>query len=77
MEKFGKKIEHVVHNHFAGLGDHLAAQSRTTANGSCRVMAPSVRGRSYCRHGNKKSAGSELSLEISAKGATTFGAKQS
>lgn len=76
MEKFGKKIEHVIHNHFAARGDHLAAQhpdgSKRIVPGHGTVDARQV----VCRHSNKKSAGSDTLAEISAKGATTANLKQ-
>jgi len=77
MEKFGKRIEHVVHNHFAALGDHLAAQhpddTKRIVPGSGTVDARAV----TTRHSNKKSVGSETLAEISSAGATQFGSNKS
>jgi hypothetical protein len=77
MEKFGKKIEHQIHNHFAASGDHLAAQhpddSKRIVPGAGTVDARAV----TTRHSNKKSVGSETLADVSADGATQFGANKS
>jgi hypothetical protein len=77
VEKFGKRIEHVVHNHFAAQGDHLAAQhaddTKRIVPGSGTIGARDV----VTRHSNKKSVGSETLADVSAEGATTFGASKS
>ena len=75
MEKFGKQIEHVVHNHLR----RRVITCCPAADDSKRIVpgtAPSVRGRCVTRHSNKKSVGSD-SCRNSCEGATTFGAKQS
>lgn len=68
-ERFGSKIEHVISNHFAGIGDHLAAQhpdpDKRIVPGSGTVDARTP----VTRHSNKKSVGSETLAEVSSDGA--------
>lgn len=76
-ERFGSKIEHQIHSHFAAQGDHLAAMhpddSKRIVPGSGVVDSRAV----TTRHSNKKSVGSETLAEVSAAGATQFGANKS
>jgi len=77
MAKFGTKIEHQIYNHFVAQGDHLAAQhpddKLRIVPGSDTIGARDV----VTRHSNKKSVGSETLADVSAEGATTFGASKS
>ncbi|MGH9807696.1 MAG: hypothetical protein ACRD9W_10630 [Terriglobia bacterium] len=76
MEKFGCKTEHVISEHFAAQGDHLAAQhpgdSKRIVPGAGTVDARAV----TTRHSNKQSVGSQTLAETSARGATTANLKQ-
>lgn len=66
-----KTINEVVHDHFAGLGDHLGAQhpdpSKRIVPGAGTVDARQV----VTRHSNKESCGTKTLAEVSAEGATT------
>lgn len=69
-ERFGSKAEHQIHDHFAAIGDHLAAQhpdpDLRTVPGAGVVPARAV----TTRHSNTKSVGSETLADVSALGAT-------